>query len=94
MAEMPRPNEGSQAKEVIRMIENFRLNREAFFSKGYLNSDGKRAIMRLLRAGLQIAYDRKGFASKRFKSGSERDIDAMLNEFETRLNRGSRFRGP
>ncbi len=85
--EMPRPNEGSQAKEVLRMIDDFRLNHEAFFSKGYLNSDGKRALLRLLRASLQISYDLKGFALKRFKNGSETDVEEILTEFETRLKR-------
>ncbi len=82
---MPRPSKGAQAKEVLRMIEDFRLNHEAFFSKGYLNSDGKRALMRLMRAGLQITYDLKGFTLKRFKNGSETDIEAILTAIETRL---------
>jgi len=69
----------------LRMIEDFRTKEEAFFSKGYLNSDGKRAMMRLLRASLQIAYDLKGFALKRFKSASETDVEEILTEFETRL---------
>lgn len=85
---MPRPNEGAQAKEVLRMIDDFRLNHEAFFSKGYLNSDGKRALMRLMRASLQIAYDLKGFTLKRFKNGSEPNIETILAEIETRLNSG------
>ncbi len=68
------------------MIDDFRLNRELFYSKGYLNSDGKKAMMRLLRAGLQIAFDMKGFALKKFKRGSEEDIEAILMEFENRLN--------
>ena len=82
---MPRPNRGAQAKEVMRMIDDFNSNLESFFSKGYLNSDGKRALMRLMRAGLQIAYDLKGFALKRFKNGSVTDVGEILTEFETRL---------
>lgn len=84
--EMARPNKGAQAKEVLRMIDDFRLNHDAFFSKGYLNSDGKRALMRLMRAGLQIAYDLKSFALKRFRNGSESEIEAILSEIENRLN--------
>ena len=84
-AEMPRPNEGAQAKEALRMIDDFWSNHQAFFSKGYLNSDGKRALMRLMRASLQIAYDLKGFALKRFKNGSVTEVDEILTELETRL---------
>lgn len=73
------------------MIAGFRLNQEAFFSKGYLNSDGKRALRRLLRSGLQIAYDLKGFSLKRYKNGSEPDVEAILTALETRLNK-DRFR--
>lgn len=83
--EMPRPHEGAQAKEVLRMIDDFRLNHDTFFSKGYLNSDGKRALMRLMRAGLQIAYGLKGFTLKRFKNGSDTDIEEILIEIESRL---------
>ncbi len=83
---MPSPTEATQAREVVRMIEDFRSNQDRFFSKGYLNSDGKRAVMRLLRAGLQIAFDLKGFALKKFKRGSQEDIEAILREFENRLN--------
>ncbi len=82
---MPRPEQGAQAKEVLRMIEDFRARREVFFSRGYLNSDGRRAFIRLLRAGLQITYDLKGFAAKRYRRGSELDIDAVLREMENRF---------
>ncbi len=69
------------------MIADFRSNRETFFSKGYLNSDGKKAVLRLLRAGLQIAFDLKGYALKKYKAGSEPDIEAILSELEIRLTR-------
>lgn len=83
---MPRPEVRAQAKEVLRMIGDFRSNREAFFSKGYLNSDGKRAFIRLLRTGLQLSFNLKGYALKRYRRGSEQDIESILTELESRLS--------
>lgn len=68
------------------MIGDFRAYHDDFFSQGYLNSDGKRALVRILRASLQIAFDLKGYSAKRFKKGSEQDVEEILMEIESRLS--------
>ncbi|OYT61986.1 MAG: hypothetical protein B6U69_02585 [Thermofilum sp. ex4484_15] len=87
-----RKSEEGNLTELRRMLVNFSNRREEFFSKGYLNSDGKKAMVRMIKVAAKASPYIKVKLINAYRKGDEitisRAIGAIIDYIELLLNGG------
>jgi len=72
--------------ELERTIEDFMRKRDKMFSKGFLNSDGMKALVRILKMAVRAGLiDKSSGISRYLKSREEGEVLAILLSLEERL---------
>ena len=71
-------------RELKRALANFIGKSNVFFSKGYLNSDGKKALVRLIKMAAKASPELKVKLVRAYKKGDEvtvlRTVMSMMEE--------------
>lgn len=73
--------------EILRSVKSFRNKQRIFFSKGYINSDGKKALIPIIKRCVRVKPALKKYLYEKFKEGSLERILQLLDYIEENLER-------
>ena len=71
-----------EAIEILRAVRSFRRKQQVYFSKGYLNSDGKKALVAIIKRCVRLKPSTKKFLYDKFKEGSLDKVLVLLEYLE------------